>query len=350
MHTFNKDHVKLLIEISEDIQEFDIREREKIIQSGIENYTTLLAKEDIPSKEILDLYYNALERNADYIKGGLNKLADIILENQKDNKEIILTSLLRAAIPIGSVLFLILKEKTIKPVHHYSISILKDVGIDQIALQEILENHSSEDIVIFDPWTGKGSISGQVKQHIESFNLKYNENINHDLYVLNDISNSAKYSVTSRDFLHPSAILNCTISGLISRSIVPESSDKKHRVKSYLNHEVFKSLDKSQEYVLTIFNKDGLSFKDDNIKNNEFNFKEYFLKLSEKEDVPFNNIKPGICEVTRTLLRRVPRKIILKGDSADTEHIILMANKRNIQVEYNKDLPVNAIAILESKI
>ena len=64
-----------------------------------------------------------------------------------------------------------------------------------------------------------------------------------------------------------------------------------------------------------------------------------------------NLIKPGIGESTRVLLRRFPEKIVLKNaDLPELQHLILLAQQKQINIEYNANLPnpLKAIAIIKN--
>lgn len=354
MHTYKTDDVVTLVELSTEVLEMDVKERERLIQSGEADYTTLLAREELPSDTMMHLYYSSMDRNGGYVKGGLKKLASMMLEHHKDNSEIVLVSFLRAALPTGVVLFRMLRSMTDKPVHHYAVSILKKGGVDKVALKVISKRHNCEDVIFFDSWTGKGSVSGELRADIEKFNEKTRTTFPPDLYVLNDISGTAKYSVSSRDFLHPSAILNSTVSGLLSRTVVNKDDQSFHRVKSYRNTAGFLEADDSLHYVDSIEAADASEFdyfhESENIPADPDYFRNYLLSLAKNEDVVWGNIKPGIGEVTRAMLRRVPRKILIKEYIPDLDHIVHMCKSRNVPIVLDSELPLAAVAILENRI
>ena len=126
---------------------------------------------------------------------------------------------------------------------HYSISIIRDKGIDTIALNYIIEKHGIESTIIFvDGWTGKGVISQQLVNSI----MKYPLSIQYQFIVLSDIAGVADVSARREDYIIPSCLLNSTISGLISRTLINTNPNSYHRAKNY---EKFRLKDYSLIYV-----------------------------------------------------------------------------------------------------
>ena len=52
------------------------------------------------------------------------------------------------------------------PSAHYGISIVRDRGIDPVALSMIESRHGTNGIVFVDGWTGKGAIAAELKKAI----------------------------------------------------------------------------------------------------------------------------------------------------------------------------------------
>lgn len=72
---------------------------------------------------------------------------------------IALVSFVRAGLPLGVLLRRALVEMG-RDARHYGISIIRDRGIDSVALEAIIKAHGAENIVFVDGWTGKGAIGG----------------------------------------------------------------------------------------------------------------------------------------------------------------------------------------------
>src|SRR5581483_532638 len=128
--------------------------------------------------------------------------------------EIVLVSLARAGTPIGVMLGRILRRLMRRRVRHYSISIIRDRGIDEAALAYILDRHAPSALVFVDGWTGKGAIAAELQKSVAQFNEQHHVNLDEGLCAVADLSGTAALAATAEDYLIPSAVLGCTISGL----------------------------------------------------------------------------------------------------------------------------------------
>ncbi|EQG76368.1 hypothetical protein QKA_1853 [Clostridioides difficile DA00165] len=54
---------------------------------------------------------------------------------------------------------------------HYTISIIRDKGIDMNAIEYIVKNHPSSKIQFLDGWTGKGTISKELEKACDELNV-----------------------------------------------------------------------------------------------------------------------------------------------------------------------------------
>jgi len=62
-----------------------------------------------------------------------------------------------------------------------------------------------------------------------------------------------------------------------------------------------------------------------------------------------NLIKPGIGEATRVLLRRVPRRLLLRDAAAsDVAHLAVLADEKQVPVEIDPTLPYHAVSLIRS--
>lgn len=374
--SYNKNDVEFLLKIL-DIKNVKINEanlhKEYLIQQKNIHYSEMITPEKLPSKEYLQLFYKALDLNKLKMAKHCFILAEKIFTyaKQQSQKNIVLISLVRAGTPIGVILKHILEsyflDKNITKIKHYSISIIRDKGIDVNALNHIIftKKYNAESIFFIDGWTGKGVISNELKKSIFAYNQQYKTNVSDKLFVLTDISNSAFCAASNEDYLIPSSILNSTISGLISRSIL----NKEINIKNgdfhgclFYNSAEFLQNDLSKFFIqeilttiknninnLTNFHENSPKFFD---KNNTFNNTFDIQKLMAEYKVKnVNLIKPGVGESTRVLLRRFPEKIVLKNaDFPELQHLILLAQQKQINIEYNANLPnpLKAIAIIKN--
>src|SRR5438105_1269238 len=110
-------------------------EKERAIQSGKKHYSEMISIEKTPDERYMRLFQRALAENAGKFSGHLASLARTLA--RRPGKEVVLVSLARAGTPVGVLLHRGLQVLGRKSVH-YSISIIRDRGIDAVALDYIL--------------------------------------------------------------------------------------------------------------------------------------------------------------------------------------------------------------------
>ncbi len=126
-------------------------------------------------------------------------LSDEIIK--KRGKDLVLVSLARAGTPIGILIKRYIKHKYNIDVPHYSISIIRDIGIDTNALNYVVKEHPTAQLQFIDGWTGKGVIQNTLFDACEKFYKDFNVKLNPDLAVLSDPAYSTTtYSTTRRFF------------------------------------------------------------------------------------------------------------------------------------------------------
>lgn len=326
----------------------DVPEKEKLIQSGQRHYSEMLSPESLPSERYLNVFRVACEANLERMARDCRHLAALIAARRSG--DITLVSLARAGTPVGVVLKHLLPEST-----HYSVSIIRDRGIDQVALEHILAaGHAPESIVFVDGWTGKGVISRELEAAIAEFNQRRGTNIDGGLYVLSDLAGTAACAASCDDYLIPSSILNATVSGLISRSILNESigPDDFHGCVYY---EQFAPQDQSQAFADALVARaaamgalpDAAPMDKERAAQVSRDYMRASLKRHGITDV--NMVKPGIGEATRVLLRRVPRLLILRDEHApEVAHLTLLAQEKNVPVLVDPELPYHAVSLIRS--
>lgn len=224
--------------------------KETLIQSGKKHYSQLLTHESLPPDDYLPLFYRAMTLNQDLMAEHLLLLAESIVATRPQG--ITLVSLARAGTPVGVLLKHVLKRQFHTEVKHYSISILRDVGIDANALRHILQNHAPESLVFIDGWTGKGVIARQLAASLEDFANTDGIVIPAELYVLTDLSGWAAVAASSEDYLIPSCILNATISGLVSRSVYEPATAGPADFHGCVYYDRFAEHDLSQYFIAAI--------------------------------------------------------------------------------------------------
>lgn len=348
----SEDVVILLKDISGNMKAMDTAERERQIQNGV-HYSEMLPLEYKPTEEYIKIYNKSLEDMSHKTALGIAALAERLVD--KHNGKFVIISLARAGIPIGILVKRYIEATYKMKIPHYSISIIRGKGIDTNAMEYIKELHK-DDIGIkhfqfLDGWTGKGAINNQLTEAVDKLKKKDTEwkTLDSSLAVLADPANICELCGTHSDFLIPSACLNGTVSGLISRTILRD--DLINITKGDFHGAVyFKELEKEDrsiefiDKVITYFNSLNRNSITDEIENSKHISHDtginIVLGLAKEFNIPdINLIKPGVGETTRVLLRRIPWKVLIDTSHDDTEgleHIIRLCREKNIPIEEHK--------------
>ncbi len=348
--SYLEDDVEFLLKVI-DIDFTSIEEKEQRIQSGQAHYSEMINQEYEPTQAYFATFKEVYALNKMRFAKDIFTLA----YHLSLKKDIVLVSLVRAGTPIGVLLRRVLKEVFNREVKHYSISIIRDREIDNIALSHIIKEYPHFEMIFLDGWTGKGVINRELKKFIAKFNTDYMHEISDKLYVISDIAGVADFSVTHEDYLIPSSALNSTISGLVSRSILNDKYIKKgdfHACKYYDNYQKSDMSLWFIEDILSIIqgltsDTKALSTKDRHLHQE---IEAYIAKIMQEYCVSdINHIKPGIGESTRVLLRRIPYIILVKDlGCEDIEHLLHLAKEKHVKIVEDKTLPYTALAIIKN--
>jgi hypothetical protein len=320
--------------------------REVQIQSG-RHYSESLPIEVKPGREYMNLFWTLLES----YKKEVALLTGIVAEQiyTTKGKDAILVSLARAGTPVGVLIKRYIAERYSINLPHYSISIIRGKGVDENALRYILEKHPGKQIQFIDGWTGKGAVSRELQKSCNEFRLKYGLSLDDNIAVLADPGACSTLYGTREDFLLPSACLNSTVSGLISRTVLNEEFIKPGDFHGAKYYKEFEDIDVSRDFVEkvnqefpSIFNfaEEGASVSLKEMEKADFKGMETVTKIGSEFGVDnLNLIKPGVGETTRVLLRRVPWKILIKDfDSPYIEHILLLAKEKKVELVHYPDM------------
>jgi hypothetical protein len=273
--------------------------------------------------------------------------------------EIVVVSLARAGTPVGVVVRRLLEKVMGRQAVHYSVSIARDRGIDAVALAHIVRHHAPAAIVFVDGWTGKGVIARELAQSVAAFNQARGTAIDGGLYVLSDLAGAATAAASigaAADYLIPSSILNATVSGLVSRTVVGRA-DELHGCVYYAE---FAPHDHSRRFVDALEQAahqqaagqypQCAPAAPDRAAAAAQTSRACLQRLQQQYDVAdVNLVKPGIGEATRVLLRRVPRLLLLRDRSAaDVCHLTVLAQEKNVPVMIDPALPYQAVSLIRS--
>ncbi|WP_245947941.1 cysteine protease StiP family protein [Paenibacillus sambharensis] len=352
-----EDVVFLLKDISGAQLERPTEDREEAIQSGV-HYSEMLPVEYRPTEQYLSLFHETLGESASRIAEAAAIVAELIL--RKKGPGIVLASLARAGTPVGVLIKRYLKQIHSLDVPHYSLSIIRGKGMDENAVRYIAQQHPDRKIQFLDGWTGKGAIRRVLAESCRQLREKYGLEVEDDLAVLADPGRCAETFGTRDDYLIPSACLNATVSGLVSRTVLREDligPGDFHGAKYYRewagedlsNHFV----DWVSEHFREAARKaqleaDQLHMQQDACRATWQGMKDISRIQQDFGIQDINLIKPGVGETTRVLLRRVPWKILVNRlDNPDLKHIMMLAEDRNVPVEEYPGLSYSCCGIIK---
>ncbi|MCY6484943.1 cysteine protease StiP family protein [Clostridium aestuarii] len=354
MGSYLAEDVKFLLkDISGMIKEQSNEEREMIMQNG-GHYSEMLPIEYFPTEEYMNIFYKTLEHTKYKVARAAAVVGELIYKEKGDN--VVIVSLARAGTPIGILIKRYLEIKYKKKFPHYSISIIRGKGIDENGIKYILNYHNPEDIQFVDGWTGKGAINRVLNEAMKDFYEKYGMKISDELAVLADPAQCVSLYGTREDFLIPSACLNSTVSGLVSRTVLRDDiigKDDFHGAKYYR-----KWIDKdvSRFFIDTITK----CFKETDIEDelNKLDMKIYNKGIKEVNEIKdkykiknINLVKPGVGETTRVLLRRIPWKILVNDiNNPNLKHILILAENKKVPVEEYKNMTYSCCGLIKSKV
>lgn len=339
------------------IEDTPVHVKEALIQSGQKHYSEMLSREPLPSEDYVRLFYRALELNGMRMAGHLLHLAERIKATRPHG--IALVSLARAGTPIGVLLKHVLKRYFGVEAPHYSVSIVRDFGIDRNALRYILQRHPPHEITFIDGWSAKGVIARELAASLRKFTEENGADIPAELYVLADLSGEASVAASSEDYLIPSCLLNATVSGLISRTVFnrhPAHAGDFHGCYFYRE---FSRHDFSNSFIAGMLQRvEQVRLKGDEAGCSSSPAPADQLKAQSRQWLEHigrhygvrssHYIKPGIGESTRVLLRREAGLLLLKDlHSESTRHLHWLATSKNIPIEVLGDLPYRATALIK---
>ncbi|MFF9864081.1 phosphoribosyltransferase [Streptomyces sp. NPDC013953] len=343
----------LLQDLSDVELEAPTEEREEAIQSGGAHYAESLPVEYQPTAQYQELYHAALTASAARIARAVGAVTETVLAERSPRP--VLVSLARAGTPVGILMRRWAHHRHGLDLPHYAVSIVRGRGIDANALRWLAAHHNPADVVFVDGWTGKGAITRELAEALEDF-----EGFHPEIAVLADPGSCVRTYGTREDFLIPSACLNSTVSGLISRTVLRADlvgPDDFHGAKYYreLAH-----ADVSGDFLDTV----AARF-DDVADAVDADVKELLAtdrtptwagwaaveRISEEYGIhDVNLVKPGVGETTRVLLRRVPWKILAqRGAGADLDHVRLLAQQRGVPVEEVDGLPYTCVGLIHPR-
>lgn len=328
--TYRPDDVTVLLkDVTGLVTPLGTLERERLIQSGA-HYSEMLPVEYAPSEAYLRAYYDALERYGQITADAVTRTAEWIWREK--GRTGALVSLARAGTPVGILLRRYLRWRYQADLPHYTISIIRDRGIDRNAMDYILAWHRPDSIQFVDGWTGKGAIQRQLNAAMEDY-----PGVDPSLAVLSDPACVAGKYGTRDDFLIASSCLNSTISGLLSRTFLRTDIIGAEDFHGAVFYRELQDQDLTNSFIGAIERRFRVPAADCGEQTEPWG-----AGLEEVREIgrafgvdDIHLIKPSIGEATRVLLRRAPWKILVsdRTDQARLGHLFQLAREKGVPVE-----------------
>ena len=324
-----KDVVLLLKDITGLVKPQPTKEREKLIQSG-KHYSEMLPIEYVPTDRYMEIYEEALEIYSRPVAQAVGRLSDKIMGSR--GADVVLVSLARAGIPIGILIKRYLKFKYNVDVPHYSISIIRDRGIDHNAMDFLLKNYRAGQLLFVDGWIGKGAILRELGKCIAEY-----KGVSPEIAVAADPANVTELCGTHEDILIPSSCLNSTVSGLVSRTFLRSDIIGEDDFHGAVFYEELQDADLSYGFIEAVEREFTLSPE---VREAEVDGQgiDEVREIADRYHIEnINFIKPGIGETTRVLLRRVPFLVLIDErykDSRELSHLVRLAKEKQVPIAY----------------
>ncbi|XKK59510.1 phosphoribosyltransferase [Streptomyces sp. ARC32] len=346
----------LLQDLSDVTLEAPTEEREEAIQSGGAHYAESLPVEYQPSEQYQELFHAALEASAARLARAVGAVTEIVLAERSPRP--VLVSLARAGTPVGVLMRRWARYRHGLDLSHYAVSIVRGRGIDANALRWLAGHHDPADVVFVDGWTGKGAITRELAAALRDFEASDGvTGFDPEIAVLADPGSCVRTYGTRDDFLIPSACLNSTVSGLVSRTVLRADLVGPHDFHGAKFYRELAGADLSPAFLdaVSACFPDVTDAVDTHVKDllsadrtPTWEGWAAVERISEEYGIhDVNLVKPGVGETTRVMLRRVPWKVLARaGAGADLDHVRLLAEQRGVPVEEVDGLPYTCVGLI----
>ena len=350
----------LLTDLSHVELEAPTAEREREIQSGRAHYAESLPIEFQPDPAYYDLFHASVRDSAARIAHAVGVVSELLLAERgaEHPERLVLASLARAGTPVGVLMRRWFQRFHGLDVPHHAVSIVRGRGIDALALRYLAEHHDPASVVFVDGWTGKGAIARELTAALDLHAERTGVRFDDALAVLADPGECVTTYGTRDDFLIPSACLNSTVSGLVSRTVLNDDligPGDFHGAKFYAE---LAGADVSNEYL------DAVTTRFDEVRDHvAADWRAVAAsdrtptwagwaaveRISEEYGIgQVNLVKPGVGETTRVLLRRVPERVLVRpGAAADLPHVLALAQARGVPVEEVAGLAYSCVGLID---
>jgi adenine/guanine phosphoribosyltransferase-like PRPP-binding protein len=347
----------LLTDLSAVPLEAPVEEREEAVQSGGAHYAESLPIEYQPDAEYVGLFEQALAASASRIAHAVGVVTEIVLAERGPRP--VLASLARAGTPVGILLRRWAEFAHGLDVPHYAISIVRGRGIDTVALRYLAAHYDPSDVVFVDGWTGKGAIARELAAAIEAANAQLRTAFRAELAVLADPGWCVTTFGTRDDFLIPSACLNSTVSGLVSRTVLNPAllaPGQYHGAKFYRELAASDVSLRFVDAITSCFPAVAAAVARDWPIAQAAQRTPTWRGWADVEAIAVrhgisdvNFVKPGVGETTRVLLRRVPDAVLARPDAGrELDHVRLLAARRGVPIHVVDGLSFSCVGIVRT--
>jgi adenine/guanine phosphoribosyltransferase-like PRPP-binding protein len=348
----------LLTDLSGVALEAPVEEREEAIQSGGAHYAESLPIEFQPDADYQRLFEQALAEAAGRIATAVGVVTELVLAERGPAP--VLASLARAGTPVG-----ILMRRWAEFAHgtelsHYAVSIVRGRGIDAQALRFLAARHDPGQVVFVDGWTGKGAIARELAAAVAAANAELGTAFSADIAVLADPGHCVSTYGTRDDFLVPSACLNSTVSGLVSRTVLNPGLLRPGQFHGAKFYRELATADVSGRFLDSIAEQFPdvaaevarqwpLAQAADRTPTWS-GWREVEALCEQYGIGDINLVKPGVGETTRVLLRRVPWRVLARtGAGAELDHVRLLADRRGVPLDEVEGLTFSCVGLIHPR-
>lgn len=307
-----------------------VEEKERLLQAGL-HYGHVVSREAPPSPAQARAFDLALDVSAAVCAHLVDAIAERLVRQYP--RGVLLVSLARGGTPLGALLTRALTPRVEAP--HVSVSVIRDHGVDQVALGEARAAWPHLPFVIVDGWTGRGRVAREVRASLPGV----------PLVAAADPAHAADIAGTRDDTLVPWCLLNATVSGLASRSTLPERAGARHRAAFLADLAPFDRTAALLDAVTHHLGQTGVTHAGEAVPRGAPRVTlELAAQWGERDE---SLVKAGIGESARALLRRDPERLLLR----DPEHptvapLVLLAQNRDVPVHHVAALPYRAACLV----
>jgi len=335
-----------------------VAEKELLIQTGAAHYSEMISEERRPDQRYLALFEQAcvpgVPRLARDVRSLTVQVLDLIRSGRL-NERVSLCSLVRAGVPYGVLLRRDLARAGVD-VSHFGVSIIRDRGLDEVAMRRVLSERPADGVIFVDGWTGKGAISSELKRSWRAISGR--EPL---LAVIADPCGRAGLCASREDWLIPSGILGGNVSGLISRSILRPDLTGPDAYHGYVPLDHLADMDLSRPFVNRVDSElthisgpvpTDAEASPERSAHYRSLAGDAVEKIADRFGVEnMNRIKPGIAEATRAVLRRRPDQVLVRSAAGDPDlsALLHLCARDGVPVTEAPDLtgPYRAVTLIQ---